>query len=110
MKKEQFLAHWKSLTPNQPVKPEPVPYKHEGSTFGEDGIRICGSPAFIDAVLSRLKDLLEYENGTTRLQVSYRRSEGKPGKPLGREGWNCYIQVHERGRESRIAHAIMGRR
>ena len=105
MKKEQFLEHWKAIDPGQKLKPTPVPYKHRGSTYGEDGIRITGSPEFIDSVLSRLKDMLLWENGTTRLQVVHKKSEPKPGQSaaLLPDSHNCYIQVHMRGREAQIS-------
>jgi hypothetical protein len=96
MKKAVILAHWQSLPRQQKLAPRPVPYRHEGSTYDQDGIRITGSRAFIDAVLSRLTDLLEFEKGRTRLQVSYQEATDKDdGRPLG--SWSCYIQVHERG-------------
>ena len=54
MRKKDLLAHWRKLPENLPLKPAVVPYVHEGSTFAQDGVRITGSQAFIDAVLSRL--------------------------------------------------------
>ncbi len=106
MIKAQFLKHWRTLLNPRPLKPATVPYKHRGSTFQEDGIRITGSLEWIDAVLSRLTDLLACENGRTRLQVSYRQANDKEGKPLA--SWTCYIQVHERGREAQIMHCVYG--
>jgi hypothetical protein len=106
MKKEAFLAHWRALPPDQPLQPRVIPYKHEGSTYAEDGIRITGSREWIDAVLSRLKDLLAFENGCTRLQVAYQESTDRARRsPLG--SWNCYLQVHQRGREAQIMHAFI---
>ena len=40
--------------------PRPVPYRHQGSTYDQDSLRITGSRAFIDAVLSRLTALLAF--------------------------------------------------
>lgn len=54
MRKKQILDHWRELTPNQPLRPSIVPYKHEGSTYDEDGIRITGSEAFIAGVVQRV--------------------------------------------------------
>jgi len=105
MLKEQFLEHWTALKPNQKVKPNPVAYKHTGSTYDEDGIRLTGSAKFIDSVLSRLKELLEYESCNTRLQVVYKEStDRKTGAPL--DSYNCYVQVHQRGGEAKIANAL----
>lgn len=107
MNKGEFLAYWQGIEEGQAVRPVPVAYKHEGSTFDEDGIRLTGSAAFIESVLSRVKDLLNYEAGGTRLQVSYGEAVDKDsGLPLG--SYRCYVQVHERGREARIANGIFG--
>ncbi len=96
MEKEQFLKHWASIRENRKVEPRPVPYNHEGTTYAEDGIRVTGSRVFIDSVLSRLKELLLFENDETRLQVVYKRSADREnGKKL--KSWNCYVQVHQRG-------------
>jgi hypothetical protein len=97
MKKAQLVNHWESLPENQPIKPSAVPYKHEGSTYDQDGIRITGSEIFIDGVLSRIKDLLQYEHGNTRLQVNYQETVDRySGQKTGT--YNCYVQVHQRGR------------
>ncbi len=96
MEKKQFLRHWTSLRKNQKLRPRPVRYGHEGSTYAEDGIRITGSRKFVDGVLSRFKDLLQYECDETRLQVVYdRSSDRESGEQLN--SWNCYLQIHQRG-------------
>jgi hypothetical protein len=101
MKKDEMLEHWKGLPENQPLRVTPVPYKHSGSTYAEDGIRITGTKEFIDSVLSCLKPLLAYEGTATRLQVVYKESQDREtGASLG--SYNCYLQVHERGREAQI--------
>ena len=106
MKKAEILAHWAKLPPNQEVKPEPVPYKHKGSTYDECGIRITGTREFIDSVLSRLKDLLPYEGGETRLQVVYvEAKDRKTGALTG--SWTAYVQVHERGPEAKMMNAFL---
>jgi hypothetical protein len=96
VEKKAFLKHWSGVRANQKLSPKPVRYRHEGSTYAEDGIRITGSKAFVDSVLSRLKDLLKYEGDGTRLQTVYKRSSDREsGKTL--TSYNCYVQVHERG-------------
>ena len=108
MKKDQFIEHFRNIKENQKIKIIPVAYKHEGSTYDQDGIRITGTQEFIDSVLSRLKDLLQYENGTTRLQCVYKESTDRhTGAPL--DSWNCYLQVHRRGGEAIMMNAFMGR-
>lgn len=117
LKKSAFLTYWRKLKPNQKIKPAPVPYKHAGSTYGEDGIRITGSREFVDSVLSRLQDLLEYESDTTRLSVTYAEQTGrtrdKDGKPIfskdGTGQWSCYIKVAERGIEAQVMNLRYGR-
>jgi hypothetical protein len=105
--KGETLARWTSLPENLPLNPAVVPYKHEGSTYCEDGIRITGSRQWIEAVLSHLKPLLAHEGTTTRLAVSLSEATDRETRaPLGT--WSCYIQVHERGREAKIANTILG--
>ena len=101
MRKNIALNHWNKLETNQALKPIPVPYKHTGSTYDQDGIRITGSPKFIDSVLSRLKDLLQYENGETRLQLVYNQSTCKKSG-LKMDSHNCYVQVHQRGNQALV--------
>lgn len=107
MKKAEFLDHWKNIEPDQRIKISQVPYKHEGSTYAEDGIRITGSKEFIDSVLLRLKSLLYYESPTTRLQVVYKQSVDR-NRQMPLDSWNCYIQVHERGDEAKIMNLRYG--
>lgn len=106
LKKSEFLEYWAALE-ERPIEPRPVPYKHEGSTYSQDGIRITGRREFIDAVLARLKDLLRFENAETRLQVVYQQATHKETRTL-LPSWTCYIQVHERGHEAQMANAFLG--
>ena len=105
MKKAQFINHWQGIAENQNIKITPVAYKHAGSTYAEDGIRLTGSPDFIDSVLSRLKSLLSHENGSTRLQVVYKESTDRHTQEA-LDSYNCYIQVHERGRQAQMANML----
>ena len=106
MNKAEILAHWKTIRPGQPIAIAEVPYKHTGSTYDQDGIRITGSQQFIDSVLSRLTELLDHENDSTRLQLVYKQSQDREtGATI--DGYNCYIQVHERGREAQIMNSIV---
>ncbi len=106
MKKAEVLERWRGLEPNQHLKPDAVPYKHTGSTYDECGIRITGTTKFIDSVLSRLKDLLEYEGSDTRLALVYQEAvERKTQVPTG--SYSAYIQVHERGPEAKAMNAFL---
>ncbi len=106
MLKTETIAHWEGIKANQPIEISPVEYKHKGSTYAEDGLRITGSTYFIDSILSRIKDLLELENDNTRLQLVYKQSQDKDtGAML--DSYNCYIQVHERGGEAKMMNAFV---
>lgn len=99
--KAQALAHWRALgtQPSPAATMRQVAYKHRGSTFDEDGIRLTGSRAFIDSVLAALTPLLARENDRERLQLVYAESTDRDSRnPTG--AWTCYIQVHERGGEA----------
>lgn len=110
MEKKDALRRWQNLTPDQPILPHftPIAADARGSTFGACGIRISGNPEFIDAVLSRLKDLLAAEAGSTRLTLSR-----QPVKTVAigdvEKKWNnadtdaetCYIQIRERTARTR---------
>ena len=116
--KAETLQHWTNLPKGQdPLKHmQPIPYKAEGSRYGACGVRIDGSPEFIDAVLSNLKSLLDGENQVTRLELA--RSEVKPTVINGerkafhntaRAAEVCYIRLHQRGHEGVIAATIFNR-
>ena len=110
MEKKEALRRWQNLTPDQEILPHftPIAADARGSTFGACGIRISGNPEFIDAVLSRLKDLLAAEAGSTRLTLSR-----QPVKTVAigdvEKKWNnadtdaetCYIQIRERTARTR---------
>lgn len=112
MKKSDTLQAWKQLTDNLPILPHfrPVPYKATGSRYGACGIRIDGNPQFIDAVLSRLKDLIDGENQVTRLELARNKVDGSGiGKALPNAVDNaecCYIRLHMRGSEAAMAAAV----
>ena len=112
MTKKETLEHWKKLEPGQPIMEHmrPLAYKSTGSTYGACGIRIDGNPAFIDAVLSRLQDMMQGENGITRLGLARNTVDGKGldkdfhNKEQGAEV--CYIRLHERGNEAKQLHRL----
>ncbi len=100
MTKAQMLARWRGLSDTPPC-PRPIAYKHTGPAYAEDTIRLTGSMEFIDSILSQLAELLGYESGQTRLQVSLQQSMVKgTGQIL--PSFNCYISVRERGPQARI--------
>jgi hypothetical protein len=96
-RRADVLRFWQSLRPNQPIQPTPVSKYHRGTKFREDGLRITGSPDFINGVLSRIKDLIQYDtNPTTKLEIEYRAIENKQGTPYDKPIYVCYIHVIQR--------------
>lgn len=102
MKKNEMMYHWAALKENQPIMPHfrSLPYKSQGSRYGTCGIRIDGTPEFVDAVLSHLKELLAAEGTKTRLACSY--NEVKPVMGKGFDNAECnavcaYIRREDRG-------------
>lgn len=100
--KHDAILHWRSIEPGQNPLPlmRPIAYQTRGSRYGACGIRIDGSPAFIDAVLSNLKPLLAGENMNTRLELSRNKvDKGFKELPNAADGAECcYIRLHVRGR------------
>lgn len=96
--KEEIISYWRNLRPNVPIQIAPVRYDHKGSTYAEDGIRLTGSKEFIGSVLPRLKEFLNFETPTTKLQLVYRETDA-PGKSFGdnKTSFVFYIQTKERG-------------
>jgi hypothetical protein len=103
--KRRTLEHWQDLPEMADPLPvmRPVPYKARGSRYGACGIRIDGTPEFIDAVLSRLKPLLAGESGSTRLELSrHPVKNGFKALPNAAQGAECcYIRLHVRGQVTR---------
>ena len=93
-KKEEILGLWNSLRPYMPVNPQPVPAHHVGTRYDNDGIRITGTAAFIDSVLSRFKDLIPLDSRPgVQLDLEYRQVETKYGTPQDRQVFVCYIHL-----------------
>lgn len=109
MKKAEALEHWARLEPGQPIVPHFKPISGEGRTYGACGIRIDGTPEFVDAVLSRLKDVICLENSVSRLVLN--RTEVVPYQdkelPNAENGAEvCYIRMAMRGPEAMMANGI----
>jgi hypothetical protein len=115
MNKNAALLHWMGLPDGLPILEHfiPIKYKATGSNYGACGIRIDGPPAFIDAVLSRLKDVIDGENqvtrlGLTRSKVVPKEFNGKqrdyPNAVLDAEV--CYVRLHQRGIEGAVMLAL----
>ena len=115
MKKSETLSQWQSMPANQPMLKHmrPIPYKARGSTYGACGIRIDGTPEFVEAVLSHLKELIDGENHLTRLALARSVVDGSGiGKELPNAEHKaevCYIRLHTRGSEGQMASGMFDR-
>lgn len=115
MKKAEALTHWRGMEPskNPLALMQPIPYKTEGSKYGCSGIRIDGSPEFIDAVLSNLKSLIDGENNVTRLELARHKVEPRPGYSAGVNADSnaevCYIRLHMRSAQGSAVSAFFDR-
>lgn len=93
-KKKETLQMWRSLPNFMPLKMNPVSETHKGSRFGEDGLRITGSPAFIQSVLSRLKDLMEEDKRQgIRLDIEYRAIQSSKQDPYSNQNYVFYAHL-----------------
>ena len=81
-----------------PIQIAPIePGKH-GTRFHEDGLRITGTPEFINSILSRMKDFLAYDiNPGTKLDVEYRQIENKEGEIFNKPVFVAYVHVLKKG-------------
>lgn len=97
--KDEIVAYWKTLRPDSPIQMRPIGYEHKGSTYGEDGIRLTGSPQFISSILARTKELLAYETPTTKLALTYRQTESPSQMAMGqaKTSYVFYVSARQRG-------------
>lgn len=96
--KDEVLDTWTQIRPDTPIFMQPLQDVDtkaiEKSSYGEDGIRITGSWSFIASVLSRLKDLLQFENEETKLRLVF-KGVGAPN-PNGQQSFAFYINRENR--------------
>lgn len=91
-KKDDVLRLWNSTKEDTPLQPQPVPSKHIGTRFDQDGIRLTGSSQWINSVLGRIKPLLFYSNHPSLdLDVKYRSVQRR--NISDRPSFACYINV-----------------
>lgn len=97
MDKDQIRQYWQTLRPDGPIQFDAMEPGQKGSTFGEDGLRLTGSRKFIDSVLGRLKDIMQYENPATKLNLVYRQVQYKGSQtPDKNTSFVFYAQVKKR--------------
>jgi len=98
-KKPEILQMWQQSRPNTPIYMTPISKGGDGSSYGEDGIRISGSFPFIMSVLSRLKELMAYENPHTKLRLVFRGVTADAGSPRpDKRSFVFYVNAEERGK------------
>lgn len=91
-KKKDVISLWKSLHPDIPFNPAPVPNFHSGNRFDQDGVRITGSSQFINSVLARLKPFLFYvDHPNLDLDIKYRQVLRRD--VTDKSSFACYINV-----------------
>lgn len=92
-KKSEVLQFWQNLKSDLPIHMRPVSEEHRGTRFRKDGIRITGTPTFINSIICRLKDLLPYEGQEHRLDVEYRQVENKTDEPTNDANFVFYAHL-----------------
>lgn len=101
----RLIQYWQTLRPDTPLIVTPIPVNHQGTTRDDDGIRLTGSPQFIAATISRLKEILAYENENTKIEITYKQSEAQGGN-MARQSYIMYIQVRERPKHAPRPHKV----
>lgn len=101
-KKAEIIDIWNKLRPDLPVYIQPMKDGTKGgptsrSSYGEDGIRITGTWPFIASVLSRLKDVLPYENDNTKLKLVFKGIDGNKAIP-NRQTFAFYLNLQNRSK------------
>ena len=97
--KEETIKHWSNLSPGMPMAQlRIIPQNHKGPTIAYDGIRITGSSDFRDSVLSRLKELVAYEGGGSRLNVLYKQQVDNKTQQAIPNSFAFYFHAKQRGK------------
>lgn len=95
--KREVMALWEEAgKADRTLVVTPIPADYRGSRLSEFTIRISGSEAEIKATLGKLKTLLRYESGKTRIDVGMQQLTEKGTNNVIPNAWTCYITIHER--------------
>ena len=73
--KDEIISHWSKLTVRGIIPITPKPHNHYGTSLDEDTVRVTGSREFVDAIMARLKEFLQFETQETELEVRYEQSK-----------------------------------
>jgi hypothetical protein len=99
-KKPEIMQMWQNLRQDTPIIMTPImdtpDASGEHSTYGEDGIRITGSWYFISSVLSRLKEVLAYENPQQKLRLIFRGVDKSRASRPDRQSYVFYCNLEKR--------------
>lgn len=99
-KKKEILDFWSNLPTGTAIVPfKPVPPNLQGSTYAYDGVRVTGSSQFVNSVISRLKDLRNYEAGDSKLHLIYKQQIDKKTQYPLPNSFVFYVQVQERDKD-----------
>lgn len=109
-KKSEILQMWRNFRQDMPVIMTPISddlssnSQGNHSTYGEDGIRLTGSWHFISSVLSRLKEILGYENPQQKLRLIFRGIDKTRGGRPDRHSYvfYCNLENREFGKPGRV--------
>lgn len=99
-KKDEILALWKQMMPDLPIIMQPMKKGTSGehSSYGEDGIRITGSWQFIAGVLSRLKEIVGYENPESKLRLVFKGIDSNRDARPDRQSYVFYVNLQPRSK------------
>jgi len=103
-KKDQIIQIWKQVQPQQPIIMTPMPPADkdtDGTSYGEDGVRITGTWQFIAGVLGRLKEILAYENPTNKLRLVLRGVDSTKSSKPDRQSYVFYVNLQPRSHVGR---------
>lgn len=92
------MKTWAGIRPNLPILITPMDSSGENhNSYGDDGIRITGTWAFISSILSRLKDVMYHENPNTRLRLVLRGIDSSRDARPDRNSYVFYLNLQKRG-------------
>lgn len=96
-KKQEIVKFWQSLPASVPIQPfNIIPGGAKGSTYMYDGVRVTGSHQFINSVVSRLRELLNYDQGNTKLSLRYYQQVDKNTEQPLPNSFVFYVQVRSK--------------
>lgn len=99
-KKDEIIDLWKKMLPDLPVIMEPMSKQADGGTssYGEDGVRITGSWRFIASILGRIKEILGYENPSSKLRLVFKGIDSNRNARSDRQGYVFYVNLQPRSK------------